>query len=144
MLTSKRIETLLRKMQKIEIFLIILLSLAIASRSLGNERIECRWSAEYLCGDKCLKISELCRCGNDIIKFNDAYDFSCCNQGECIRDEYIGNVYCPDGLKQSWEEQCHGRCKQYAKYGHSTMSCEDQRQCVKELILCRGHPLCDE
>ena len=34
-----------------ETYVIIALILALAS----GERTECRWSAEYLCGDKCLK-----------------------------------------------------------------------------------------
>ena len=133
-------------MPKSKIFLIISLSLTLASISLGDERIECRWSAEYLCGDKCTKIANTCYCGNGNITFDDAHDVSCCNQRECVKDDVIdiGNVHCPDGSIQSWREPCNGRCKQYAAYGHSTISCEDQKQCVKELILCRGIPFCNE
>ena len=133
-------------MPKSKISLIISLSLTLASISLGDERIECRWSAEYLCGDKCTKIANICQCGNDTISFNDAHDVSCCNQRECVKDDVvdIGNVHCPDGVIQRWQEPCNGNCKQYAAYGHSTISCEDQKQCVKELILCRGIPLCNE
>ena len=131
-------------MQNSEIYVIITLSLSLACKSLGNERIECRWSAEYLCGDKCLKIANFCQCGNDSISFNDAHDLSCCNQGECIKDDVIGNVHCPNGITHSWKVPCNGKCKQYAGYGHSTKSCQDGNQCVKELILCRGLPMCNE
>ena len=130
-------------MQKIKIFLIILLSLTIASKSLGDERIECRWSAEYLCGDKCTKVANTCYCGNGNITFNDAANFICCNQQECVEDD-IGFVHCPDGLIQNWRIPCNGGCKQYAKYGYSTIPCEDQKQCVKEMLLCRGIPICQE
>ena len=133
-------------MPKSKLFLIILLSLTLASKSLGDERIECRWSKEYLCGDKCTKIANTCYCGNDTISFNDAHYVSCCNQRECLKDDVvdIGNVHCPDGVIKSWKDLCNGNCKQYAAYGHTTISCEDQAQCVKEFILCRGIPLCNE
>ena len=133
-------------MPKSKIFLIIALSLTLASISLGDERIECRWSAEYLCGDKCTKIANTCFCGNGTITFDDAKEFNCCNKRECVKDDVIntGHVHCPDGSIQKWQDPCNGRCKQYAAYGHTTISCEDQAQCVKELILCRGIPMCNE
>ena len=39
-----------------ETYVIIALILALAS----GERTECRWSIEYLCGDKCLKVANSC------------------------------------------------------------------------------------
>ena len=123
-----------------ETYVIIALILALAS----GERTECRWSAEYLCGDKCLKVANSCYCGNETIKFDDAQNRSCCNQGECVKDDVIGNVRCPNGSTHNWRTPCNGTCKQYAKYGHSTISCDDKEQCVKELTLYRGYPVCNE
>ena len=90
------------------------------------------------------KVANSCYCGNEIIKFDDAQNLSCCNQGECVKDDVIGDVRCPNGSTHNWRTPCNGTCKQYAKYGHSTISCDDKEQCVKELTLYRGYPVCNE
>ena len=118
----------------------IFLFLTLASNSLC-ERIECHWEAEYLCGDKCLGIDNLCLCGNETITYAD-YNYICCNEKACFK-ELDGNVRC-DGLKQGWWVPCNGLCKQFAYSGYTTIACADLKQCVQAEVLCRGVPFCHE
>ena len=123
------------------LFWVCLLS-SFVSKCLG-QRIECTWSSEYLCGDKCLGLEHLCLCGNESITYYDTTMYNCCNHGTCFKD-LTGNVECHGGVKQNWRDPCDGACRQYARYGYNTIACSDQKQCVNELILCRGVPICNE
>ena len=126
-------------MHVVEIWICLFLSLA--SNSLC-QRIECDWAVEWLCGDQCLGDNHLCLCGNETINLPDATEYSCCNQGTCSK-EINGNVKC-NGLRQNWREPCNGECKQGAEWGHTTISCQDKKQCVNVVTLCRGVPICQE
>ena len=114
------------------------------TKSSVTERIECHWQAETLCGDKCLKVGSgpQCMCGNETITFEETGNYICCHKGTCFED-FNGNINC-HGIKQNWRLPCNGTCKQYARYGLTTTSCKDQKQCVKEVLLCRGAPICNE
>ena len=109
------------------------------------ERIECsNWDVEYLCGDKCVESREKpCFCGKDIILIEDTLKYVCCNNGTCFKDMIDGSVKC-NGVKQSWRDPCNGVCKQTAKFGHTTVSFKNGEQCVKEITLCKGVPICTE
>ena len=120
----------------------IWLLLSFVSKCLG-QRIECTWGYEYLCGDKCLGLEHTCLCGNESITLDDTPNYNCCNNGTCFKD-LIGNVECHGGVKQNWRVPCNGTCKQYAKYGLTTIPCSDEKQCVRAISLCRGVPLCNE
>ena len=104
--------------------------------------IECDWAFQWLCGDKCIHEDYVCICGNKNFTQNDVDDYNCCNQGTCSQ-ERDGNVRCP-GSRQDWKEPCNGTCKQHALWGHSTILCADQTQCVESVYLCRGVPMCRE
>ena len=126
-------------MHILEIWICVFLTLA--SNSLC-QRIECDWAVEWLCGDQCLSEYKSCLCGNDTITLADATKYICCNQGTCTK-EMDGNVKC-HGLRQNWREPCNKECKQYAQEGYTTLSCQDKKQCVKSVSLCRGVPACQE
>ena len=107
------------------------------------QRIECNWGAEYLCGDKCVLTENLCYCGRDIISFEDLTVHVCCNNGTCFKDMTDGSVRC-NGFRQTWRDTCNGECKQTGEYGFTTIPCDDGEQCVEEIVLCKGIPLCSE
>ena len=81
-------------------------------------------------------------CGNETITLPNAFNCNCCNQGTCFK-EMNGDVKC-QGLKQSSEVPCNGMCKQDANFGETTISCKDQKECVKTVQLCKGVPICRE
>ena len=85
-----------------------------------------------------------CCTAPDIILYEDASVDVCCNNGTCFKDMVNGGVLCHDGLRQTWSVPCNGVCKQMAKYGFTLVSCENGEQCVKEITLCKGVPLCTE
>ena len=127
-------------MHILEIWICVFLSLA--SNSLC-QRIECDWAADWLCGDQCLGQDKLCMCGNETITLaTDAINYNCCYQGTCLK-ETNGTVKC-HGLKQEWRAPCNGICKQESFTGYSTISCNDQEQCVKPITMCLGVPICYE
>ena len=126
-------------MHVLEIWIVLFLTLV--SNSLC-QRIECDWTAEWLCGDKCIGEHNSCLCGHDTITSDDAHIFNCCNQETCLKG-MDGNVKCR-GLKQTWEFPCNGICIQGAEWGYTTILCADQTQCVKSITLCNGVPLCRE
>ena len=122
----------------------VFLFLTLPSNSLSQERIECNWAADWLCGDKCLGKYNLCVCGNETITLADVINnnYNCCNEGTCFK-EFDGNVKC-HGLKQNWRVPCNGACKQHAELGYTTISCQDHTQCAKSVTLCQGVPICQE
>ena len=120
----------------------IFLFLTLASNGLC-QLIECNWAFQWLCGDKCIHEDSVCICGNENFTYNEVNDYNCCNQGPCS-NQTDGNVKCPSGLKQNWEDPCNGTCKQHAQWGHTTTLCADQTQCVESVYLCRGVPKCRE
>ena len=71
-----------------------IVNIALIFALASGERTECRWSAEYLCGDKCLKVANSCYCGNEIIKFDDAQNLSCCQHiiGELHAMKHANNM----------------------------------------------------
>ena len=107
------------------------------------QTIECNWGAEFICGDKCVLNENPCYCGRDIILETDIEVHVCCNNGTCFEDMTDGSVRC-NGLRKTWREPCNGACKQTANNGFTTVSCENNEQCVEEIALCRGAPLCAE
>ena len=107
------------------------------------ERIECNFGTEFLCGDKCVPVKDPCFCGGDIILYEDTLVNVCCNNGTCFKDMGNGSVHC-NGVKQTWRDPCNGVCKQYAKYGWTTLPCENGEQCVKVTTICKGVPICNE
>ena len=107
------------------------------------QRIECNWGAEFVCGDKCVLKENPCFCGKDIILYEDTTLHICCNTGTCFKDMLDGNVQC-DGFRKRWGDPCNGVCKQTADYGFTTVPCENGEQCVEEVALCKGSPLCTE
>ena len=119
----------------------ICLILLLASNSLC-QRIECDWTIEWLCGDKCLGVDNSCMCGNETLSIADTFNYNCCNEGTCFKNIF-GNVNC-QGFKQNWRVPCNGICKQYAEFGYTTISCADQTQCVTSTSLCTGVPMCKE
>ena len=121
--------------------ILICLIFVLPSNSLC-QRIECDWTIEWLCGDKCLGEYNSCLCGNDTITLADSANYNCCNQGTCS-EERDGNVKCP-GKRQDWKVPCNGTCKQHAQWGHTTTLCANQTQCVESVYLCRGVPMCRE
>ena len=102
-------------------------------------RIECNWSQEYLCGDKCLGIDKICFCGNETanMTYSDSYEYICCHGDSCFKD-FKGHVTCSDGKKQNYSIPCEGACKQTADYGLNTIRCLDEIQCFKEVEACKG------
>ena len=88
-------------------------------------------------------MDNLCFCGNQTITHDDSYIHSCCYTESCFKD-YDGHVKCEGGVKQTFNFPCHGECKQFAAFGFNTILCKNQQQCVKEITLCRGHPMCAE
>ena len=107
------------------------------------QRIDCDWSYEFLCGDKCVSQTNQCFCGGDIISYDDTLEYVCCNNGTCVKDMIDGSVHC-NGVKLTWRDPCNGLCKQEAFYGTATVSCENGRQCVREVSICKGSPRCSE
>ena len=107
------------------------------------QTIECTWQAEYLCGDKCVQYENPCFCGKDILLYEDSVVNVCCNTGSCFKDIVNGSVHC-NGVKQTWIDPCNDVCRQTANHGLTTVSCENGEQCVKEITLCKGVPICTE
>ena len=122
----------------------IFLMLTLLFMSSQCQRIECDWSYEFICGDKCVLQENSCFCGRDIILYKDTAFHVCCNTDACFKDMIDGSVHCNNGVKQTWRQPCNGVCKQAANYGLTTVPCENGKQCVEEAALCRGSPLCTE
>ena len=128
-------------MLRIKILVIFILSL------ISNcicQRIECDWSSQYICGDKCLFLQSSCICGNETITALDAFseNLICCNEGTCL-DGLSGDVKC-NGVVQKCTAPCNGTCKQTPSMGLTTISCKDNEQCVIAVDLCRGVASCNE
>ena len=126
-------------MMKAEIWTCLFLTLPLSNLC---QKIECDWGIEYLCGDQCLGLKSICRCDNETILFDDAYDYNCCNQDPCKKDPE-GNVLC-NGFKSNWRLPCNGTCKQLSRVGWTSIPCQDGSRCVNVLTLCQGVPVCHE
>ena len=109
-----------------------------------NQRIECTWGYQYLCGDKCLSLGSTCGCGSDKLYYNESSYFVCCNNDTCFSDTFNENVVCHVGKKQEWWKTCHGKCKQSSNTGWTNLPCDDQMQCYSTFYVCTGKPWCTE
>ena len=106
-------------------------------------RIECDWTRQFLCGDKCLGTSKYCTCGKDYFGYEDGLRDICCQEPNTSCEIRNGNVTC-QGKPQLWNEPCHGSCRQDAKYGYTMLPCDDKNQCYVGIYACRGTPKCTE
>ena len=126
---------------KMKILLALLTSLTFVVCS----RIECNWSIQFLCGDKCLGNSKTCYCGNENFVFNQTFEYYCCPESNtsCAKSRN-GDVRCHQGQKLQWNEPCHGSCRQLARFGNTLLPCDDKNQCYQGIDACMGTPQCTE
>ena len=127
-----------------KIVLVLLTSLTFVVCS----RIECDWSSEFLCGDKCLYAGNTCYCGNDNLPYNQALNNYCCQEpNTSCRKNWNGDIQCQG--QKLWCHvmtchPCHGSCTQTARYGLTMLPCADQKECYLGVGACRGTPECTE
>ena len=108
----------------------------------ADQRIECRWGSEYLCGNKCLSIDRTCFCDNETISYIDSYDYYCCTHENCFLNSEA-NVVCR-GKLTFWNEACGDNCAQNAKNGWTMRKCQNQNTCYLSATSCNGMSMCEE
>ena len=124
---------------KMKILLVLLTSLTFVVTS----RIECDWATEFLCGDKCLGISERCGCGEHIFDSNHGHSVYCCQEpNTSCRKAWYG-IDCKGQVLYK-HHPCHGSCKQKARNGYTMLPCADQKECYEGIFACNGKPQCTE
>ena len=128
------------------IWKILMISFNIFAAIIAEQRIECRWGEEYLCGDKCLRYDHTCFCGNETISYSgilgyDSYDYYCCAE-HCYLN-YDANVVC-HGRPTLWNELCGDKCAQNAKQGWTMVKCQNQNICYLTVSSCIGIAMCEE
>ena len=88
----------------------IFISAVIVSTSEISNRdfklTECNWGSQYLCGDTCLGLPQTCFCGNEVLKFSDTWNQSCCNTGHCSNVNAALGAQC-QGQNQYRFDSCH-------------------------------------
>ena len=123
----------------------ILLAFLTSLTFVVSSRIECNWASQFLCGDKCLRNSKTCYCGNDNYVYNEAlYNYCCPESNTPCAKTRNGDVRCRQGQKLWWNKPCHGSCRQDAKYGNTMLPCDDKNQCYQGIDACMGTPQCTE
>ena len=123
-----------------KIVLVLLTSLTFVVCS----RIECDWTTEFLCGDKCLGNGNTCYCGNDNLNFNQTLNNYCCQEPNTSCEKTRkGDIQC-QGQKLWWNKPCHESCTQKARFGYTMLPCADQNECYVEKDACNGYPQCAE
>ena len=106
------------------------------------ERMECRWSGQYLCGDKCVELDRACFCGAQYFNFSETLVYACCNEGPCFEDNISKNVHC-NGTKISvLNELCNHKCRQLSRYGYTLLPCKHKDECYVSVGACEGVPKC--
>ena len=123
-------------------FLALVIFISLASFSYSLERVECRWSGQYLCGDKCVELDRDCYCGGQSFTFSDTKVYTCCNEGACFQDN-VQDVHC-NGTKNSiFNDLCNGECAQMSRYGYTLLRCKHKTQCYVGIAGCEGVAKCD-
>ena len=126
--------------------ILILLSESLEKSALKvHKQVQCDWTSQFICGDKCTEISKLCLCGELPLPFNFAGAAICCNKKPCL--ELQGNVWCKEGSIERWWKKCDGMesgCKQMSHYGYTTLPCDDQKNCYLRNFACQGKGRCPE
>ena len=97
------------------------------------ERMECRWSGQYLCGDKCVELDRDCYCGSQSFNFSDTFVYSCCNEGPCFEDSFQ-DVHCNGTRNVFLHSLCNGECAQMPRYGYTYLPCKHETQCYLVLV----------
>ena len=121
--------------------LIVFIFISIFSLNQSTERVECRWSGQYLCGDKCVELDHGCFCGGQHFNFSESLAYTCCNEGPCFEDDFQ-DVHC-NGIKIPYNDKCNDTCSQLSKFGYTLLECKNEDQCYIGIAACKGIAKCD-
>lgn len=124
------------------IWRIIIILFKVFALIVANQRIECRWGEEYLCGDKCLRYDGTCFCGNKTISYYESYNYYCCTHENCIFN-FEANVEC-HGRPTLWNEVCGENCMPNAQKGWTMLKCQNENTCYLSVLSCNGMSRCKE
>ena len=120
---------------------IVVILLNVFAFTLSDQRIECRWGEEYLCGDKCLRLDRTCFCGNYTMTYAVSYDYYCCTDENCFLN-YEANVVC-SGKPTLWNKACGENCGQNAQNGWTMLKCQNENTCYLSMTSCNGMSMCE-
>ena len=105
---------------------------------------DCNWGSQYLCGDTCLGLPQSCFCGNEVLKFSDTWNQSCCNIGQCSNINAALGAQCQGQIQYRFDS-CHESCHQEARFGLITVPCaQGQPECYLQIYGCRGQAQCQD
>ena len=122
-------------------FLALVIFISLASFSQCLERVECRWSGQYICGDKCVELDRDCYCGGQSFNYYESINYVCCNEGPCFEDS-AQDVHCNGTKNSALHELCNDQCRQLSRYGYTLLPCKHKDECYVSVGACEGVPKC--
>ena len=131
---------LCRQISKMDLLSAIIL-ISTFSFSESTERVECRWSGQYICGDKCVELDRQCFCGAETLTYTETAYTCCHDEDTCFYDEF-NNVYC-NGTKNPLYDLCNNECRQRILFGLTLLPCKHEDECFIGVGGCRGVAKCD-
>ena len=109
----------------------------------------CYHFGQWRCGDKCVRQSELCECGNQTLRSELTPRHHCCTNTRCTQRG--AKVLCPEGQVLDVSEPCEdGRCYSsynttlHLDYSKSRFSCSGQGTCLSISGMCQGLSSCGD